>query len=653
MGFRQAPVAFLFAVIILTASGCSGGSSPLDPHAGPGTSANVVSPPPDLIVYGRSILMAYDVTCDFTTGEIDLVPLRTMAKHFDVRPLLTSPWFCPAKNCIKILFLETDPVNGYFKLKATLVNPSNLTAYDVRGIVYDNAESNHRMLNADDYTKLWAPTGYDSVYPFRAFAKSDPERAIHPLAAFSEIYEFQFDSFPPKWNFFYAVDCSWPTSCEEPYEISEQTQIGDFYTTHGCTKLSVKVKHHAGPAHVSGVTLDTTSLSGGLTEMTYNLDEDLWETTIIDETLSLEPGPRDLLLTASATGTELCLYDYFRIDVKSSDEVQKISGTVWDESTGLGIPLARMTTSDGENLYTADADYCGFFTSGDVPEGSRVLSLTGPGYHTVHALTVVESENIVLERNLPVNPGDQPEMPVIEMNEPIVDLVTGIAIISGMIHNLDCLDLQRGIYVHQSEEHLMAVDEVDDTFEQAVILTYGVNEIVVRATNATGTVLSDKITVEYYPEWNFRITLTWDTDETDIDLHIWEPDLNEHCYWYNDWSAHLQLDYDDVQGYGPENITPISDDVPEGIYPVAVDYYSGDDAGYAIDTSCFVTLRLNVGTPSEEIVQFSHMLTEVDYNDNYPVQYDTDSWWRVCDMIMQPSGIITWQPPDYNYVLWE
>jgi len=639
----------LVAVVsLLVTVSCSGGSSPVQPGTNGDDHSIVTTPPPELMGDERSLLMAYDVEVDFTTLEVSMTPLRTSAAHFDIRPILSNPWFCPTKNCVKIQFLEFNTDTGYFTLRATLVNPSTIVGHDVRGIVYDNETTNHEILNPDDYTRLWAPDGYDGVYPFRAFAKSNPERAIHALASFSEIYEFQFDPLPAKWKFPYAIDCSWPSNCEEPYEISGQTQVGAFYSNHACVKLSCKVAHHAGPAHISAVTLDTTELLGEEIEMEYNLDEDSWEVVLMDEDIDLEPGNYDVRITAKSPGIQIELYDFFDIEVFPGDEVEQITGTVYDEETQLGIPLAMLTTSDGEILYTKESDYCGFISLGDVPEGSRVISLGKPGYHTTHTTSVITTEPYIFEEFLKVNYGDVPEPPVIELNDPDIDIVGGFVDISGFIFNSDCFDDQVGIYVHQGEEYLMDLDDDTGAFNQIIILTYGTNEIVVRATNASGSVLSDKIQIDYFPDWNFRVTLTWNT-ATDQDLHMWEPDLNEHCYWMLDnWSAHLELDIDIIPGYGPENITPISDDLPVGVYPVAVDYYSG-----APPTTCVVTVRLNVGTPSETSIQFEHVLTVPDHMDNYPVEETTDSWWRVCDLVMGDDGVMTWQEADTTITLWE
>ncbi len=648
---RSIALTTILTISFILAPGCSGTGSPTSPDEPDGATSAATSPPAEPSTEGRALLMAWEVEFDFETQEVTLEPLRTAATHFSILELLQDPWFCPGGYCLTINFIEFDPVAGYFLIKATLANPSTIVAHDVRGIVYDNDLTNHQVLNADDYTDLWAPPDYDSVYPFRAYAKADPDRAFKPLASYSELYEFQFDSLPPKWNFVYAVDCSWPSNCEEPFEIVNQTQTGNYYAAHGCSLLTVQVHHHGGPAHVKGVTLDTSSLAGNLVDMEYNITDDTWETLIMNDT-PVSAGVRDLLITASSPGTDLKLYDYFTIDALSIAD-EKIQGTIYGSDTGEGIPLALMTTSDGDNLYMADADFCGFLATSDVPDGSRVLSFTKPGYHSAHVLTVVGGDDIIIEEFLEPFLDDQPEMPEITLNEPAVDIINGMVGISGYMLNMDCFGNQVGVYVHQGEEHLMGVDNYTGEFHQIVFLAYGVNEIVVRATNATGTVLSDKIIIEYYPAWDFRITLTWDTDDSDMDIHVWEQDLFNHCYYSNTTTPHLGLDIDILYGFGPENITPITDELPEGVYPIAVNYYADHDDDFYEDqpTTNFVTLRLNPGTPFEEIVIFDYLLTFENFNSDYPVQYSTASWWRPCDLVVHDTGIVTWQEPDFSFQL--
>ncbi|MCX6645983.1 MAG: hypothetical protein NTY09_06465 [bacterium] len=638
----------LFLILI---AGCNKGSSPTLPDANEDISQQPVKLDLAQFPEGRTVIGAFNAEINFETGEATVEPMRTGANHFSIFGLLQNPNFCPG-GCFKIQILEIDEPNGYFKLKTTVINPTSISVWDLRTIIYDNPLNNHKILNPDDYTKLWAPPGYSGVYPFIAYAKNDDDREITSTSSFSEIVEFKFKSMPPKWIFPFVVDCSFPSNCQEPYIIHDQNQIGEFFSDHGCIKMSVKVGHHQGPSHIESVTVDTSPLTGGPTDLAYNFADDTWEALIINELLVVAPGPYDMLITATATGTDIKLYDYFHIDVQPSGTSENVSGTISDIIDGIGIPTAMLTTSNGVDLFQPIADYCGFYATSDIPQGSRVFSVTKPGYYSNHAMSVVSDEDIIYNIALAPNPNDPPDPPLIVVNEDMsIDLTTGVVVINGTMSNMDCFSNQVGVYIHQGNEYIMDVDDFDDSFETAILLSYGTNVICFRATNATATVLSDPIEIEYYPEWNFRITLTWDTDQTDIDLHVWEPDWGQHCYYMTDFTTHLELDVDDVYGYGPENITPTTDSVPEGVYPIAVNYYAGDDYEVDIPTTATLTLRLNLGTPYEEIKQFQYMLTMANNNSGYPINSDTASWWRPCDLVMGPDGIAAWQPPDPTYYL--
>ena len=100
------------------------------------------------------------------------------------------------------------------------------------------------------------------------------------------------------------------------------------------------------------------------------------------------------------------------------------------------------------------------------------------------------------------------------------------------------------------------------------------------------------------PPAGFRVTMTWSTSGTDVDLWVTDPD-SEKCFYGNSTTASgLNLDFDDTDGYGPENITvgePIS-----GPYLVQAHYFSDHDDETAIYSSCSVIIRLNEGTEEEE-----------------------------------------------------
>jgi hypothetical protein len=106
---------------------------------------------------------------------------------------------------------------------------------------------------------------------------------------------------------------------------------------------------------------------------------------------------------------------------------------------------------------------------------------------------------------------------------------------------------------------------------------------------------------------DFRATLFWDTDGTDVDLWVTDPD-GEKCYYANKITATgLDLDVDDVTGYGPENITGESN-LPAGDYLVQVHYYS--DHGTNLDSHCTVLVTQHEGSDQQTVDTYEQTITD-------------------------------------------
>lgn len=75
-----------------------------------------------------------------------------------------------------------------------------------------------------------------------------------------------------------------------------------------------------------------------------------------------------------------------------------------------------------------------------------------------------------------------------------------------------------------------------------------------------------------------RVRLTWDTDRTDVDLHVTDS-LGRHAYYANRTAIPGgALDRDDVDGFGPETFT--LEQRPDGVtYAVSLHYYSDHGHG--------------------------------------------------------------------------
>ena len=110
--------------------------------------------------------------------------------------------------------------------------------------------------------------------------------------------------------------------------------------------------------------------------------------------------------------------------------------------------------------------------------------------------------------------------------------------------------------------------------------------------NRVSTPVRQCVDIQKLGTGSLQINLAWDTDNTDIDLHVIEPG-GEEIYYSNKTSDITggKLDRDDRDGYGPENI--FWENAPDGEYKVYVYYYGGSPP-----TRYFVTINTPSGSRS-------------------------------------------------------
>jgi uncharacterized protein YfaP (DUF2135 family) len=100
------------------------------------------------------------------------------------------------------------------------------------------------------------------------------------------------------------------------------------------------------------------------------------------------------------------------------------------------------------------------------------------------------------------------------------------------------------------------------------------------------------------PVVKLRIVLTWDSDGTDLDLHVVGP-TGQHT-WYGNRVAPSggALDIDVTTGYGPEIFSDPAP--PPGLYHVYVNYYGSGERSPEELTVAQVTILSDEGTPKEK-----------------------------------------------------
>lgn len=89
---------------------------------------------------------------------------------------------------------------------------------------------------------------------------------------------------------------------------------------------------------------------------------------------------------------------------------------------------------------------------------------------------------------------------------------------------------------------------------------------------------------------DIALELTWDKNDTDVDTHFWRPGASYKAIpgdvWYEDlhpdWNAPGAnddpfLDYDDIDGYGPENMNYSNS--ATGVYTIAMFYFGDHNNG--------------------------------------------------------------------------
>jgi uncharacterized protein YfaP (DUF2135 family) len=143
----------------------------------------------------------------------------------------------------------------------------------------------------------------------------------------------------------------------------------------------------------------------------------------------------------------------------------------------------------------------------------------------------------------------------------------------------------------------LSVDEAGG-FERPWSFGSGANSIEVRSADG-----KQRKRVQFYggyagrPQAKLRVVLSWDSDGTDLDLHVVSPD-GQHVFYGNRAVGNGgALDVDVTTGYGPEiyaNPSP-----PKGVYHVYVNYYGAGEGRQDV-TTAQVAIVTQEGTGSEK-----------------------------------------------------
>lgn len=100
-------------------------------------------------------------------------------------------------------------------------------------------------------------------------------------------------------------------------------------------------------------------------------------------------------------------------------------------------------------------------------------------------------------------------------------------------------------------------------------------------------------------EADMVITITWNTDNTDVDLHVLEPN-GEECYYSNPrTSSGGRITRDVTQGYGPEMY--VLEKAPTGKYQIRAKYFASDSNRASARTKVYATITRDFGRKTEKV----------------------------------------------------
>ncbi|MBQ4359282.1 MAG: DUF2135 domain-containing protein [Proteobacteria bacterium] len=97
---------------------------------------------------------------------------------------------------------------------------------------------------------------------------------------------------------------------------------------------------------------------------------------------------------------------------------------------------------------------------------------------------------------------------------------------------------------------------------------------------------------------DLRIMMTWDADNTDIDMHVVEPSGEEVYYAHNRSRSGALVSHDVTTGYGPEEF--LHKIAPKGKYEVFTEYFASHQQRLVGPATITLTFYTNWGRPSQK-----------------------------------------------------
>ena len=348
----------------------------------------------------------------------------------------------------------------------------------------------------------------------------------------------------------------------------------------------------------------------------------------------------------------------------STTSLGTVSGVVVN-SSGTAVSGATVSSCNGGTVVSAETNSSGVYTLSGVSEGVHVLTISSNSYYAASSVAVTAGSTTT--QNITADAGSAATA------EPVVTLTS-----VGTATAFEFFTVAGTVTGGGANHAVISVNNNDSlalislgAFSKVVHLVSGTNTIVVTAFNSKG-YNQKTITVTYTPptgqSGTVKVTLNWDRS-ADIDLHLWNQAGTKHTYYNRHYGGPLPsitvevmttsgtptmvnypkdtsvkalpntlLDYDNIGGTGPENMTIYSDGLTgEARYLVGVN-------GYSIYTSTPINCSLSVKLPDGTTKSYTHSIASANSDGGNP-NTDTTHWWRPFDIVVS-GGVVSIADPD-------
>ncbi|WP_454998090.1 DUF2135 domain-containing protein, partial [Capnocytophaga granulosa] len=162
-----------------------------------------------------------------------------------------------------------------------------------------------------------------------------------------------------------------------------------------------------------------------------------------------------------------------------------------------------------------------------------------------------------------------------------------------------------GLALAQAGEYQQAIETLykvverpwDQRFRDVQLIAMNEINNIINTQKGPRTSFIDKRLLKKEPV-DIRVVLTWDTDNSDMDLWVTDPE-EERCF-YGHRQTYLGgiISQDVTGGYGPEEF--MLKKAPKGNYKIEVNYYGNRSQKQLLPVSLRITFFTHYGTPQEK-----------------------------------------------------